>query len=616
MPSIIKNLIPEPQKLITVTENDSAQYALSLMIEHDFSQLPVRDGNQKLKGMITSDSILRAVSYFKVIPEKLKVSHAMIVKATAHRDEDDLSDLLRGLHDTSAIPIVDGSRKVIAIVTNYDTAEYFRHRAADLMLAENIELTLRDLILSASDCDAETDNEAMTELIKAAMPSDKEQKKKFKSALMHYINQSGSGNHIPDPTLLDSVFDQHLKESAPKKTFKKLTLSELIRIVQNLWDTYQADFNGMSWEVVGPLLDDVRKTRNAIAHFDEVTDDQRKRLQFCADFLDNHSPSSDTIEAPRSESFINPINSYGNMARVVENMRTALNGINNTRDLLGRIQDMRSIAEIIGSGNVKDSSDEPNPVPPVAEEVGDNDSRYAPLAIWLQAQDEDRVTYTFREIETIIGDELPPSARNNRSWWANDVGHTQSMQWLEVGWRVSSVNMSAERVVFSRMEGRQKAYIDFFGRLQAKLQSIEALSITPQNNPQGKSWLSLAIKPTNYDHIKPPYINFSFARRSRFRIEIYIYEGEQSRTKQIFDQLQAQKTEIETEFGAAISWERLNHRSASRIGYYRLDSSITDSPEKLNEIQNWAAEMLPKFYTALSDRFIAAQEQTISEEEH
>jgi Domain of unknown function (DUF4268) len=223
----------------------------------------------------------------------------------------------------------------------------------------------------------------------------------------------------------------------------------------------------------------------------------------------------------------------------------------------------------------------------------------------LQAQEPDRVTRTFKDIEIIIKDKLPPSARNNRSWWANDsVGH--SHQWLEVGWRVSSVNMSAERVVFSKIGDRQIAYIDFFGQLQAKLQSIQELSITPQNNPQGQSWLVFAIKLTDHDFIKPTDIGFSFARRSRFRIEIYINERESSKTKQIFDQLYQQKGAIENDFGAALSWERLNDH-ASRIACYRDKSSITDSPEKLGEIQDWAVEMLRKFYTALSDRFIAAQ---------
>ena len=58
-----QQLIPEsqnPNTLSTVAESTSVQEALSLMIEHDFSQLPVVDEDFKLKGLITSDSILKA----------------------------------------------------------------------------------------------------------------------------------------------------------------------------------------------------------------------------------------------------------------------------------------------------------------------------------------------------------------------------------------------------------------------------------------------------------------------------------------------------------------------------------------------------------------------------
>jgi CBS domain-containing protein len=588
MPFIIQHLIPETQNLVTVTENDSAQRALSLMIEHDFSQLPVRDGNQKLKGMITSDSILRAVSNFKVTLENLRVFHAA-TKSRAYGEEDELFELLKGLRDISAVPIVNKQGIITAIVTSYDTAEYFRKRAEDIMLAEDIEVTLRDLIEGSHRNEiGEVDQDSLNRTIRSITSSNNDFRNRFKSALLSYIKTTSGQQPNPDNKVLGEVFTQYLEQPVTPKTFDELTLSDFIQIFKGLWERRTSDSQDLRWESVHHLLDDVRKTRNAIAHFREVTPQQREQLKFCADFLDRHQP----------EISIDPLTA--DLSNVASDEVTQAINV--------------EFAHIGSDSVVLNKSS--NFAPP-EEEIEADDSRYAPLAIWLQAQEPDRVTRTFKDIEIIIEDELPPSARNNRSWWANDrVGHTQSIQWLEVGWRVSSVNMSAERVVFSRMEDRQKAYIDFFGQLQAKLQSIEALSITPQNNPQGKSWQSLAIKPTNHDPIKPSYINFSFARRSRFRIEIYIYEGEQSRTKQIFDQLQAQKTEIETEFGAAISWERLSHKSASRIGYYRSDSSITDSPEKLNEIQDWAVEILPKFYTALSDRFIAAQEQAISEEEH
>ena len=603
MPSIIETLTLENQTLATVTENDSAQHALSLMIEQDFSQLPVVDNHQKLKGMITSDSILRAVSYFKVIPKKLKVSHAIVVKAKAHRDEEEVSDLLRDLRDTSAIPIIDGDRQVVAIVTSYDIAEYYRHRSADLMLAENIEQALRELILSVSASDAnEADNDAMAQLIQASMPSDREQKKKFKKALMTYISKASEAQHDLNVTILDSVFDQHLKEPVSQKTFKKLTLAELIRIVQNLWHTYQADFRDLPWDVVGPMLNDVRETRNAIAHFNEVTDEQRKRLQFCADFLDNHRPA---VESPKIAAYNEFFNGnsfqYPEVARMVGNTAVSF-----AAKHLKNAWDIRT--------NTNDDLFEPLNFNPPKEELEANDSRYAPLALWLQAQEPDRVTCTFKEIEVILQDELPPSARQHRNWWANDtVSHTQSIQWLEVGWRVSSVNMSTEKVVFSRMGDRQGAYIDFFNQLQAKLTSIASLSVKPLTNQQGRHWLVLAISPETDDSYKPPYIIFTFARRSRFRIETYINEREQKQNRQIFDQLQAQKIEIETEFGSALSWERLNHRHGSRIAYYRPDSSITDSTEALDVIQTWALEMLPKFYAALSDRFITAQKEAVNE---
>src|SRR5436305_3328116 len=50
------------------------------------------------------------------------------------------------------------------------------------------------------------------------------------------------------------------------------------------------------------------------------------------------------------------------------------------------------------------------------------DSRYAPLALWLQQQPsrEEKVTLTFMQIQEILREELPASARQYRSWWAND----------------------------------------------------------------------------------------------------------------------------------------------------------------------------------------------------
>ncbi|MGB3292353.1 MAG: DUF4268 domain-containing protein, partial [Phormidesmis sp.] len=531
----------------------------------------------------TSDSILRAVSNLKSIPERLRVSHA-INKVTPYYKDNDLSILLKGLQDTNAIPIVDSDRHIEAIVTSYDTAEYFRRRAEDLMLAEDIELTLRDFIKPPST----SDTDSIDQLIQAITPSSSSLKDKFKQALLSYIKEVTGSQPQFDQATLDSVFTQYLEQSSTQKTFDELTLYELTQIFKNIWPQYQAGFNDLEWNSIDSLLDEIRETRNAIAHFREVTPQQRRQLQYCATLLDNHRPSFEIEETEKAVTAADqPASS-----------------------------DAPHFLESTQKGSTVETTSILHPANP-PEELEADDSRYAPLAIWLQQQETDRVTRTFKEIETIIDDELPPSAYNNRSWWANDsVGHVQSKQWLDVDWRVSSVNMSAERVVFSRMGDRQSAYIDFFSRLQAKLQCIEGLSVIPQNNQQGRHWLVLALSPKNSDSIKPPHVIFTFARRSRFRIESYINERERSQNKQIFDRLQSQKTEIEAEFGAPLAWERLNHRHGSRIAYYRPDSAITDDAEKLKKIQEWAIETLPKFYAVLSDRFITAQKEAINQEKH
>lgn len=106
MASTVQDLIPKsqsPKTLVTATAEMTVQDVLKDMIKHDFSQLPVVDNDFKLKGLITSDSILRAVSQFKSTLDKIKVSHIPPSKVKACRPDDDLSDLLNGLRDTSAI---------------------------------------------------------------------------------------------------------------------------------------------------------------------------------------------------------------------------------------------------------------------------------------------------------------------------------------------------------------------------------------------------------------------------------------------------------------------------------------------------------------------------------
>ena len=60
---------------------------------------------------------------------------------------------------------------------------------------------------------------------------------------------------------------------------------------------------------------------------------------------------------------------------------------------------------------------------------------------------------SFRDIETVLGFALPPSARLHRPWWANQSangGHSQAIAWGAAGWETAEVNLEAETLVLRR----------------------------------------------------------------------------------------------------------------------------------------------------------------------
>ncbi len=84
--------------------------------------------------------------------------------------------------------------------------------------------------------------------------------------------------------------------------------------------------------------------------------------------------------------------------------------------------------------------------------------KYQPLTDFLHKQTVDRVTFTFAQIERLLGESLPRTARNTAAWWSNDTrGHTQARAWLDAGWEREnrSLNLAEERVTFRRVNRSQ-----------------------------------------------------------------------------------------------------------------------------------------------------------------
>ena len=124
MPYSVESLIQNQKNVHSIHKTDQLTDALDLMIEYDYSQLPVIDEDGRLLGMITFESILRAIRKFNTKIDNLFTQDA-IIKAPHHYREDDLFDLLDDLKDTNAVAIIDPEGFPIGIITSMTLQSFY-----------------------------------------------------------------------------------------------------------------------------------------------------------------------------------------------------------------------------------------------------------------------------------------------------------------------------------------------------------------------------------------------------------------------------------------------------------------------------------------------------------
>ena len=101
-------------------------------------------------------------------------------------------------------------------------------------------------------------------------------------------------------------------------------------------------------------------------------------------------------------------------------------------------------------------------------------------------------------------------------------------------------------------------------------------------------------------------IDAAFASEDRFRVYLTINtrSGDSVRNKAAFDALHAQREDIERELGIALDWERLDEWVTSRVAAYQ-HGSIQSSEGDLEDLKQWAVDLLPKFRAAFEPRIKA-----------
>lgn len=566
MPFTVRDLIVDKIKPVTIDQRESGREALKRMIEGDFSQLPVVDEREKVIGMITSDSIVRALNHLRLKIEDLKVSHATRPIPKTFTADEEIFDLLDGLKDSYAVLVVDKDLHVLGIVTNYDTAAYFRARAEDMMLVEDVENTIKDCIrVDLVNVHDEVEDSSL--MVTVGDPDDGKLKEGYSRAIAKALDVVTVNPSNSQKTKLRQLVENEFAERPPK-AFSELTLHQYISLFLEKcrWDKFGGLLD-LPIDSCRNLLEGVRLTRNDLFHFrTELSADRRDELRYCRDLL--NKKQQEIIEALRpagSESAV-PVT----MDRLMDDA--------------SRVKDSIKL-------NIKDALEES---PQLIEKSTSETSKYAPVATFLQTLPEhiNEVLVTFEELESIIENPLPRAAYEHRAWWANDsVSHVQSKQWLEVGWRVASINISQGKVTFARIKSREQKYISFFSDLIARLRNsgLEMKHISPS----GRSFLPM-------DNIASPagdqitFISCSFARGGRFRVELYIDTRNSFKNDFIFREL-SRSDRIQSVIRSKLEWESLDDKRASRIAAYH-PGSITDPDSRLDELKNWAVERVIEFY--------------------
>lgn len=83
--------------------------------------------------------------------------------------------------------------------------------------------------------------------------------------------------------------------------------------------------------------------------------------------------------------------------------------------------------------------------------------KYQRLYSYLRSLQVTEWRTSFREVESVVGFELPPSARLHRPWWGNQRsgnGHSHAQAWSVAGWETAEVDMESETLLFRRTHSK------------------------------------------------------------------------------------------------------------------------------------------------------------------
>lgn len=138
----ISKLAAANQGVTSVNPNDTLARAITIMMMHDFSQLPVMTGDRNVRGLVSWRSIGHHLSLNR---DGNEARHAMI-PAEEIRHDTSIFDVmgLVAIHDY--VLVRDATERVAGIVTAADLSQQFRNLSEPFLLLSEIENHVRNII--------------------------------------------------------------------------------------------------------------------------------------------------------------------------------------------------------------------------------------------------------------------------------------------------------------------------------------------------------------------------------------------------------------------------------------------------------------------------------------
>lgn len=165
---------------------------------------------------------------------------------------------------------------------------------------------------------------------------------------------------------------------------------------------------------------------------------------------------------------------------------------------------------------------------------------------------------------------------------------------------------SKKKETSTNLSPKQEKYKNYFQRLIDELREEHKFTGAKVGQPQ--NWYTFASGIGNIGY------GAQFARGSKVLTYLNIYQDVRGNRMEIFDRLEKQKVEIESNFGSTLEWNRADEQQVSWVAVYR-DGSIESSDSELEEIKQWHIENLLKLKEVFQPEIEHALEALNSSEE-